>query len=478
MRQGYDYLFKFTILGEPGSGKTALIERYAYDVYSGEHHQMSTDFKARTHDLCRKLVRTQVFEHPGFLASRYRNHNHLYRGVSAYMITVDVTLSEENVTDIIKRYIEHIHRHLHEGTIIFVVGTKLDLLREPLHDTLNRLQGCVEGVLARSNAPRLIRCFVTSARCSINVDAVFEAACLTLLEVQAEKKIRPVIQNVLSEEIAALERWQHPLLGFFRRDTVLRANQAKLEVFKKMWDDISGDVVGAMSTKNVLREGFSKPELVAEQALFQKLITLCGSDANLAQVREHSAMSLGSSGAAAVGVSENPGAAAAAVDGPIEGSSAAAASGSVRNLVGLPTEHFFRYDSSRLASREVAPIAARVLSDFESYVQSFEKDPIPYDVLSEPELANLEAKCEEFKCPISLALPKIPVQLIAGDSEIFDYEEVKKLSNFSNGKVTHPTTRKKINVCEIFPCRFAAGVLRRCCDEVLAQREVSVSMTP
>jgi len=132
---GYDYTFKIILLGEPGVEKTALAQRFCFDLFNPPQKlTIGVDFYVKTIELQGKKIKLQIWDVGGderfkFLIPTYCN------GANAAMIIFDITNSKSlnqisELTQIVREKVSNIP--------IMLIGSKLDLkeVRE-----LNREEG-------------------------------------------------------------------------------------------------------------------------------------------------------------------------------------------------------------------------------------------------------------------------------------------------------------------------------------------------
>ena len=131
----YDHTFKIILLGEPGVEKTALAQRFCFDLFNpSEKLTIGVDFYVKTIELQGKKIKLQIWNIGGeerfkFLIPTYCN------GANAAMIIFDITNSKSlnqisELTQIVREKVSNIP--------IMLIGSKLDLkeVRE-----LNREEG-------------------------------------------------------------------------------------------------------------------------------------------------------------------------------------------------------------------------------------------------------------------------------------------------------------------------------------------------
>ena len=131
----YDHTFKIILLGEPGVEKTALAQRFCFDLFNpSQKLTIGVDFYVKTIELQGKKIKLQIWDVGGderfkFLIPTYCN------GANAAMIIFDITNSKSlnqisELTQIVREKASNIP--------IMLIGSKLDLkeIRE-----LNREEG-------------------------------------------------------------------------------------------------------------------------------------------------------------------------------------------------------------------------------------------------------------------------------------------------------------------------------------------------
>ncbi len=90
----YDHTFKIMLLGEPGVEKTALVQKYCFDIFNpSERLTIGVDFYVKTIELQGKTIKLQIWNIGGeerfrFLLSTY------CLGANAAMIIYDITNSK------------------------------------------------------------------------------------------------------------------------------------------------------------------------------------------------------------------------------------------------------------------------------------------------------------------------------------------------------------------------------------------------
>lgn len=159
----YDHLFKLLIIGDSGVGKSALLVRFADNVFSTNYiTTIGVDFKIRTLVVNGERVKLQIWDTAG--QERFRTiTSTYYRGTHGVIIVYDVTNGES---------FANVKRWLHE------IEQNCDLVNKVLVG--NKNDDPSKKVVLTSDAQRYadqmqIQLFETSAKDNINVEEMFMA---------------------------------------------------------------------------------------------------------------------------------------------------------------------------------------------------------------------------------------------------------------------------------------------------------------
>nr|KAG5705331.1 hypothetical protein BaRGS_011103 [Batillaria attramentaria] len=153
--KGYAHLFKYIIVGDSGTGKSALLRRYTDNEFQATHlPTIGVDFAVKSVSLPNgDEVKLQVWDTAG--QERYRTiTTSYYRGAMGIIIVYDVTYRE--TADNVSRWVEECQRYANEDIVIVVVGTKSDMkdgavdyvsiddmkTKEALSDVIRVIIGC------------------------------------------------------------------------------------------------------------------------------------------------------------------------------------------------------------------------------------------------------------------------------------------------------------------------------------------------
>lgn len=121
----YDYLFKLLLIGNAGVGKSALLNRFADDVYSENYiSTIGVDFKIKTIELEGKIVKLQIWDTAG--QERFRTiTSSYYRGAHGIVMAFDLT-DQHSFADL-NMWKGEIERYASNPVSRLLVGCKADL---------------------------------------------------------------------------------------------------------------------------------------------------------------------------------------------------------------------------------------------------------------------------------------------------------------------------------------------------------------
>ncbi|KKN47674.1 hypothetical protein LCGC14_0660630 [marine sediment metagenome] len=120
----YDYTFKIMLLGEPGAEKTALAQKFCFDIFSpSERVAVGVDFYVKTIELQGKKIKLQIWDVGGEERFRFLIPSYC-KGANAAMIIFDITNSK-SLNQISE--LTTILREKSSDIPIILIGNKLDL---------------------------------------------------------------------------------------------------------------------------------------------------------------------------------------------------------------------------------------------------------------------------------------------------------------------------------------------------------------
>jgi Ras-related protein Rab-1A len=163
-------LFKLLLIGDSGVGKSALLHRFADDIYTDSYiSTIGVDFKIKTMSIGDKMVKLQIWDTAG--QERFRTiTSSYYRGAQGIILVYDITDVESFHN--VKQWLNEIDRYASENVDKLLVGNKTDL----------ESARAVTKQMAEEFAASLnIKCIETSAKESNNVDDAFRSMALTIM---------------------------------------------------------------------------------------------------------------------------------------------------------------------------------------------------------------------------------------------------------------------------------------------------------
>lgn len=190
----YDHLFKLLIIGDSGSGKSALMYRFADNMFSTSYlTTIGVDFRIRTLELNGERIKLQIWDTAG--QERFRTiTSTYYRGTHGVIVVYDVTSGESFAN--VKRWLNEIDDNCDDVARI-LVGTKDD---DPS-----------KKVVLSNDARRLakqsgIELFETSAKENIGVEEAFTAITKMILRTNKGKHAENSMNDTVQLRFAKSER--------------------------------------------------------------------------------------------------------------------------------------------------------------------------------------------------------------------------------------------------------------------------------
>mmetsp|Transcript_21361 Transcript_21361/g.23863 ORF Transcript_21361/g.23863 Transcript_21361/m.23863 type:complete len:215 (+) Transcript_21361:84-728(+) len=124
----YDYLFKFIIIGDAGTGKSCLLHRFTEHKFKSEStHTIGVEFGSRIIELGGKDIKLQVWDTAG--QERFRSVTRsYYRGAAGCIIVYDIT-SRDSYNHV-PTWLNDARALASSEITIILVGSKKDLERE------------------------------------------------------------------------------------------------------------------------------------------------------------------------------------------------------------------------------------------------------------------------------------------------------------------------------------------------------------
>lgn len=121
----YDYLFKISIIGDSGVGKSSLLDMYIDDVFDKRiNATIGTDFKSKFMNFKDDIVKFQIWDTAG--NERFRKITRIYyRESSGFIILYDIT-NKTSFNNIIS-WLKDINYNINSFEPVLLIGNKSDL---------------------------------------------------------------------------------------------------------------------------------------------------------------------------------------------------------------------------------------------------------------------------------------------------------------------------------------------------------------
>lgn len=158
----YSYLFKYTIVGDTGCGKSCLLLQFTDKSFAHQYDvTIGVEFGARLIKIGDQTIKMQIWDTAGQDAFRSITRSY-YRGSSISILVYDITKYE--TFNHIKLWMEEIHANCENKNIMVLVGNKSDL-------DYRRQVSKEEGEKFANENGMIF--FETSAKMNVNVENIF-----------------------------------------------------------------------------------------------------------------------------------------------------------------------------------------------------------------------------------------------------------------------------------------------------------------
>ncbi|CDZ97763.1 ras-domain-containing protein [Phaffia rhodozyma] len=132
--EAYDFLLKFIVIGEAGTGKSCLLHQFINNTFKeNSQHTIGVEFQSRTIPIGEKRVKLQLWDTAG--QERFRSVTRsYYRGAAAAILVYDIT-RRSSFTNL-SRWLADARALASPHLKVVLVGNKLDMEEEREVDTL------------------------------------------------------------------------------------------------------------------------------------------------------------------------------------------------------------------------------------------------------------------------------------------------------------------------------------------------------
>jgi small GTP-binding protein len=162
---------KIVLLGDSGSGKSSLINRYKNGVFSAEvDSTIGASFYSHSVKLNGKTLKLSIWDTAG--QERYDSISSLYSRNSHAVILVTDACKEDGLSSIEKWYNKIVKEVLPEEVLVYIAINKCDLV--PKEKVFTEISDYAKDIKSKV--------FLTSAKDGINVSSLFDDICNTLIQ--------------------------------------------------------------------------------------------------------------------------------------------------------------------------------------------------------------------------------------------------------------------------------------------------------
>lgn len=160
----FDFLFKIVLIGDCGTGKTCIVQRFKTGNYVERHgNTIGVDFSMKTITVDGKQVKLQIWDTAG--QERFRTITQsYYRSANGVIIVYDITKRSTFLN--LQKWIEEVRRYTASNVILILIGNKCDLEEE-------REVEFTEAEAMCEYIPEILFVMETSAKENTNVEDAF-----------------------------------------------------------------------------------------------------------------------------------------------------------------------------------------------------------------------------------------------------------------------------------------------------------------
>ncbi|XP_060529368.1 ras-related protein Rab-43 [Cylas formicarius] len=123
--ESFDFLFKIVLIGDCGTGKTCVVQRFKNGTFIERHgNTIGVDFSMKTVMVDGKRVKLQIWDTAG--QERFRTITQsYYRSANGVIIVYDITKRPSFLS--VTRWVEEVRRYSGNAVLLALVGNKADL---------------------------------------------------------------------------------------------------------------------------------------------------------------------------------------------------------------------------------------------------------------------------------------------------------------------------------------------------------------
>jgi small GTP-binding protein len=172
----YDYIFKLVMVGNTVCGKTSIMARFTKDDFKIDSGiTIGVDFSYKTIEVDSHKIKFQMWDTAGQELFRTITKSY-YAGVAIALIIFDLT--EEKSLMSVESWIKEVRDYASEGTILILVGNKLDLTQGVFPQKHKISNEKIDRVMAKNNIKHY---FEVSAKTNEGIDELFYSCAKLVL---------------------------------------------------------------------------------------------------------------------------------------------------------------------------------------------------------------------------------------------------------------------------------------------------------
>lgn len=122
--EAFDFLFKIVLIGDCGTGKTCVVQRFKNGTFIERHgNTIGVDFSMKTVVVDGKKVKLQIWDTAG--QERFRTITQsYYRSANGVIIVYDITKRSSFLS--VTKWMEEVRRYSGSAVIVALIGNKAD----------------------------------------------------------------------------------------------------------------------------------------------------------------------------------------------------------------------------------------------------------------------------------------------------------------------------------------------------------------
>ncbi|EDW30034.1 GL22545 [Drosophila persimilis] len=187
--ENFDFLFKIVLIGDCGTGKTCIVDRFKTGNYIERHgNTIGVDFSMKTIEVEAKQIKLQIWDTAG--QERFRTITQsYYRSANGVLIVYDIT--KRSSFSNLQKWIEEVRRYTASNVLIILIGNKCDLETEREVDFEEARQMC-------QYIPEILFVMETSAKENMNVEDAFRCLATELKRQHDANNVEAVEENTIT----------------------------------------------------------------------------------------------------------------------------------------------------------------------------------------------------------------------------------------------------------------------------------------